>query len=227
MTTQELINYYANLLILEYIGQPNAYATMQALIKPVIMDQIPLAVQNAFNMDGTAVGVQLDILGKYVDVTRNGFSVLGVPITLNDSDFLVLIKIATIRNNGQSDLNTIQNLLNFFFAGEIFVFDYKNMRMSYLINTSVGSLNLLQLFITEGLLPKPMGVQLSAPIFSSQLKFFGMVSAKDVYAYSIQNSVSINVAATTAASIANIWQFNSVANPIAGTWLSAKLGVPL
>lgn len=39
MSTQDLINYYANLLILQYIGKPKAYATIQTLVNPVVMPQ--------------------------------------------------------------------------------------------------------------------------------------------------------------------------------------------
>lgn len=227
MTTQELINYYANLLILQYIGKTNAYATIQALVTPVIMSQLPLLVQNAFNMDGTAVGVQLDVLGKYAGVTRTGYGLTGVPITLDDTDFFKFIQLAILTNSSGSDLNTIQKLIQIYFPGELFVFDHKEMRMSYLINSTIGSQELVELFITEGLLPKPMGVQLAAPIYSSNLKFFGMVSAKDVAAYAAQNSVSISVAANAAAAAGNISPFNSAAAPIVGVWLSAELGVAI
>jgi hypothetical protein len=227
MTTDELINYYANLLILQYIGKPLAYATVQALVKLVIMDQLPLAVQDAFNMDGTAQGVQLDVLGKYAGVTRNGFGLHGQPISLNDADFFTFIKMAGITNNAQSDLATIQNLLQDFFPGQIFTFDHKDMRMSYLIDSSVGSLELLELFITENLLPKPMGVQLAAPIYTNPLKFFGLVSARDVAAYAAQNSLSIDAAADAVAAVANIYPFNTAAAPITGVWLSVALGVAI
>jgi hypothetical protein len=228
MTNQELINYYANLLILEYLGQTNAYATIQALVAPVIMNQLPLAVQNAFNMDGTAVGVQLDVLGKYAGVTRNGYGLQGQPISLNDTDFFKFIQLAVLTNSAGSDLNTIQALIEIYFPGELFVFDHKEMRMSYLINSTVGSQNLVQLFITEETLPKPMGVQLAAPIYSSNLKFFGMVSARDVAAYAAQNSLSIAAAANAVAAANNIWQFNSASGTrVSGTWLSAQLGVAL
>lgn len=328
MTTQQLVNYYANLLILQYLGMPNAYATIQALVTPALLPQttvqtvafsgvaasgtfkltygsqttatinwndsvstiqtklqaltglgsitvtgsivsklltvtftgvppvalalgvtanslqtsapaaialiftetdliLPLAIQGAFNLDGTAQGVQLDILGKYAGVTRKGVSTSGVPISLSDSDFYRFIQLAAVTNSEGSDLNTIQTVLHDFFLGELFVFDHKNMRMSYLVNSSLGSQNLLQLFITEGLLPKPMGVQLAAPIFNSNLKFFGMVSASDVVAYANQNSLSISAAANAIATANNISPFNSAAAPITGQWLSASLGVAI
>jgi len=274
-TTQDLISYYAGLLILQYLGKPKAYATIEALVTPVIMgtsstqlvslsaaptsgtftlsyngnasasinwndsyaaiqttlqavtglssvtvtgslasqaititmtgvtqplmlvvasnallssgqaitidvaasgDPAPLAVENGFNLTGssTAVGAQLDILGKYVGVTRSGYSFSGVPITLGDSDFLSLITMAAIKNSSGSSLSTIQSLLHTFFPGKILVFDYANMTMSYLISSSVGSNNLVQLFVTEKILPKPMGVTLADTIYGPTITtFFG------------------------------------------------------
>lgn len=175
MSTQDLINYYANLLILQYRQKTNAYATIQALVTPVIMDQLPLAVQNAFSIDA-AIGVQLDVLGDYVGVTRSGNGING-PITLTDDDFRLLIKLAILKNVASSSLATIQTLLITFFATKLFVFDYKNMHMGYLIDANSISQNLVQLFVTEGLLPKPMGVQLAETIYTTTpTTFFGFCS---------------------------------------------------
>lgn len=179
MSDQELIDYYANLLIIQYIGQPKAYAMIQALVTPVIMNQIPISVQNAFNLitgilGPVASGVQLDVIGKYAGVTRSGYGFTGMPITLNDNDFLILIQMAIVQNNAGSSLSTIQDLLFQFFPGEIFVFDNQAMKLSYLINSSLGSFDLVQLFVTEKLLPKPMAVALGAIIYAPVIdRFFG------------------------------------------------------
>lgn len=163
MNTQDLINYYANLLILQYLQEPKAFANIQTVVSPVIMDQLPDDVQNAFAI-GTATGVQLDVLGKYAGVSRMGNGING-PITLDDADFTSLIKIAIITNSSGSSLATIQQLLNEFFPGQLFVFDFLDMRMGYFMSSAVGSLDLVQIFINEGLLPKPMGVLLSSLIY--------------------------------------------------------------
>lgn len=167
----DLSTYYANLLVIQYLTQPKAFSTMQLMVEPVIMGLLPNAVQNAFNLigDDIAVGVQLDTLGKYVGVTRTGYGFYG-PITLDDADFLSLIQMAIVRNSSKSSLAAIQSLLNQFFPGEIYVFDYANMNMSYLISTTVGNQNLIDLFVTEKILPKPMGVGLSviaAPVINA------------------------------------------------------------
>ncbi len=274
-TNQELIDYYADLLVIQYIAKAKAYATIQALVTPVVMPQttvqeitfpvapssgtfvlsydsgdsaaiswnstgaaiqtilqavtglddvtvsgeiadlslvvtftgvappalllelganslmesgspviptiletsetLPLAVQNAFNLTGAnpAQGAQLDVLGKYAGVARSGYSFTG-PVTLDDADFLSLIQIAVIRNNSGSSLSVIQDLINQFFPGAMLVFDYQDMTLSYLVSTSVGSLSLIQLFILEGLLPKPMGVRLRLVIYGPIINnFFG------------------------------------------------------
>lgn len=166
MTDQELIDYYADLLIIQYIGKDNAYATIQALVTPVIMNQLPTQVMNAFNVTGddTAVGDQLDILGKYVGVTRTGYN-FSEAITLDDADFLSLIRIAIVQNNNGSSLYDIEALLDEFFPDQIFTFDYQDMTMGYIIDTTVGSLDLIELFVIEGLLPKPMAVLLRYVIY--------------------------------------------------------------
>lgn len=157
---------------MQYKGLARASAHIAALVRMPIMDQLPNQVQDAFTI-GTAVGVQLDTLGKYAGVIRTGFGPAG-PITLDDNDFTALIQVAIIRNNAGSSLATIQDLLHTYFENQIFVFDYANMRMSYYINSSLGSLNLAIMFVTQGLLPKPMGVQLASVIYAPNIdSFFG------------------------------------------------------
>lgn len=180
MTTQEIINYYANLLIIQYIGKPKAYATIQSLVAMVVMDQLPQQVQDAFTI-GTAEGVQLDILGEYVGVTRYAHLLNNSPITLNDDQFTKLIQLAAIKNNAGSSLADIQNLLQAYFANEIFVYDGADMQLSYLIAASVGDIDLIQVFIKEGLLPKPMGVELAAVIYIPVEGLFGMVDYFTTY----------------------------------------------
>lgn len=174
MTTQQLIEYYSNLLILQYHDKTKAVATIEAQVAPVIMDQLPTTVENAFNLL-TAYGAQLDVLGTYVGVTRTGSGFQGQVITLDDNDFRILIQIAIIQNKNGSSLSDIQDLLQEFFPnGEILVFDYQTMRLSYLIDSNFVSADLVQLFVTEGLLPYPMAVTRSSIVWVPIIdEFFG------------------------------------------------------
>lgn len=132
---------------------------------------LPLAVQDAFNIE-TAVGVQLNLLGKYSGVTRT-VSTPSKTINLNDDDFRTLIKFAVVQNNSGSSLETIEENLNQFFSGKFLVTDYKNMYMSYIFQSDIGSPEFFEALIKEKLIPKPMGVGFSVIIPPDINQFFG------------------------------------------------------
>jgi len=171
MTDLEIIEYYADLLILQYIGMPKAYDTVSYLASQAIMDQLPDEVMNAFDIT-TAIGVQLDVIGQYVGVIRTGY-VEGVQLTLDDADFRTLIAFASLKNSAGSSLYDIQQLLTYF-SGAVLVIDYANMRMSYLVSSVIGSINMVLLAIQQNLLPVPMAVQLASVIYAPVINtFFG------------------------------------------------------
>ena len=65
----EILNYYVNLLIIQYSGQPKAQATIRLLINVLLANNVIFDVRDGFNVD-TAIGVQLDTVGEWVDVDR-------------------------------------------------------------------------------------------------------------------------------------------------------------
>lgn len=73
-TIDQLIAYYVNLLIIQYNSLPKASATISALVSQAIARDVYSDVENAYNIDpnlgATAVGPQLDVIGKYVGVNR-------------------------------------------------------------------------------------------------------------------------------------------------------------
>lgn len=73
MTTDELVAFYQNLLVIQYKVQPNAVATIGALATEVVADQIFAQVRDGFDIQ-TAVGKQLDILAEYVGAPREIFA---------------------------------------------------------------------------------------------------------------------------------------------------------
>lgn len=179
MTNDELKQYYANLLILQYLSKPKARAQVEVTVEPLVMNQLPIQVQNAFQI-GLAEGVQLDVLGKYVGVSRSGYGLEGQPITLNDTDYTTLIKLLIIENNSGSSLSTIQGLLASTFPGEIFITDSTNMSLNYLIKESLGSSDLLELIVTGNYLPRPMAVAISIVIVPAiDFPFFGFYKSDD------------------------------------------------
>ena len=68
-TLQDVVRFYQDRLILQYRGLPKASATIAILVKQAVCDYITAQLQTAFDV-ATAVGPQLDILGKYVGVVR-------------------------------------------------------------------------------------------------------------------------------------------------------------
>lgn len=66
---KDLQNYYANLLIVQYNGLPKASATIKMLVKLIFINLILLQIRDAFDWK-TAIGTQLDIVGKWVGVSR-------------------------------------------------------------------------------------------------------------------------------------------------------------
>lgn len=170
MTDLEIAEYYADLLILQYKKKPKAFATVKDFTQMLIDGQLPLAIQNSFDID-SAVGGQLDIIGKYAGVTREGYNFTG-PMILDDNDYRKILKLKIIKNNSGSSLYEIKNLLSLYFAGLIRVFDYKDMSMSYYVNAAFGSRDLVEFFIRKELLPSPMAVGVGATIYDLDLKFF-------------------------------------------------------
>ena len=63
-------NYYANTLIVQYNGKNNATKTIQQLTNLEYVNMMPLQLQYAFDWK-TAVGAQLDVIGKWVGVSRS------------------------------------------------------------------------------------------------------------------------------------------------------------
>lgn len=67
--TTELINYYSNLLIIQYHNKPKAAATIKMIAALLLVSMLPLQIRDGFDWQ-TAVGPQLDIVGKWVGVSR-------------------------------------------------------------------------------------------------------------------------------------------------------------
>lgn len=65
----ELIEYYSNLLILQYRSKTKAIAHIENLINSQMIFDLVKDVENGYNVDDS-VGVQLDILAKYVGASR-------------------------------------------------------------------------------------------------------------------------------------------------------------
>lgn len=69
---EELLNYYKNLLIIQYHNGTKAKATIDAYVNLLWANQVLRQIRDSFDVD-TAVGEQLDVIGLWVGVDRYYF----------------------------------------------------------------------------------------------------------------------------------------------------------
>lgn len=69
-TLNDLLNYYSNLLIVQYNGKPKATATIELITNLLLASLVIFQLRDGFDWK-TATGKQLDIIGKWVGVSRN------------------------------------------------------------------------------------------------------------------------------------------------------------
>lgn len=65
----EMLDYYANLLIIQYHDKPKAIATVKLFVNLVWVNMIILQIRDAFDWR-TAIGKQLDIIGEWLGIDR-------------------------------------------------------------------------------------------------------------------------------------------------------------
>ncbi len=193
MTTgTDLAAYYSSLLISQYRWKPKAVATIQADAIPWIMplaandNPLLLAIQNAFNLP-TAVGVQLDVLGKYIGAKRQQQCFSG-PITLDDDTYRELLFVVAQRRTLRADTASIQAFIVNNFGGDIQVVDAFRMQMVYYYKVQPGVNIVAECFIKMGLLPSPLGVDLQ---LYHESDFFGFEEDPSAYGYGDENNSEV------------------------------------
>lgn len=69
MTNEELVEYYKNLLIIQYANKEKAGEMVSLCVDKAMLYEVIRKVQNGFDI-ATAKGPQLDVLAKYVGAQR-------------------------------------------------------------------------------------------------------------------------------------------------------------
>lgn len=141
-----IVDYYANLLIIQYHNKPKAKATIELLVRELVASGIVLDINEGYNVD-TAIGTQLDILGKYIGVERmyrdNALSDMFSLETYTESDptlqdrwgFVTYANYDTTEYNGVLNYNSVLTK-NFFLIDE----DYRQLlKLKIIKNYSNGS----------------------------------------------------------------------------------------
>lgn len=148
---------YQDLLIRQYHGKPNAMAQVEliAAIGERIKD-FYAAFPEQFDPD-TAVGAQLDIVGKIVGISRN------LPEPLTDSEFRFYVRLKIAKNNAsaimsQDDRLDLQDVIQFAFDGQGTVYDNQNMSLTLELLENVDY-DQITTIARYDLIPKPQGVR--------------------------------------------------------------------
>lgn len=150
---QELLEYYKNLLILQYNEKNGtARATIDTIIAEVLGGLVAKQVEEGFNVN-TAVGKQLDIIAKYLGLQRYE---LGYG-NLTDEQLRILIKFAILKHYNLSTTAAISESLYAMFGKNITFTDNKNMTFKYIINSNINPV-IINILKEKDLLPRPMGV---------------------------------------------------------------------
>ena len=149
----EIVNLYKQLLIVQYADKPKAQATIELYINELLADGIYWEVNDAYNID-TAVGVQLDILGKYIGLTRD---YNGLLLSDDDYRFLLLLKIA--KNYTNHSTYEIATDLFRLFDDEVIMIDNFNMSISYFASPTLLATAIIAR--NKKCLPKPAGVNIN------------------------------------------------------------------
>ena len=141
-TLTDLEDYYKNLLIIQYHNKPKAQATVAQWVDCMTGDGIMPQLWDAFDVD-TAIGAQLDAIGKFVGIGRNN---------LSDEQYRVIIKFKILKNNIGTSMKEIDDAVYAYFGNSIIVNNNKNMSITYILNNNLG--NLIPILINENLLPR-------------------------------------------------------------------------
>lgn len=183
----DFIQAYLDLLIYQYRNKPKAEAEISAIVKEFgsIFDFYN-SFETEFDLD-SAVGNQLDIIGRIVGLSRTvplglpkiyfGFNnknsnALGfkqapfkngneknyTDLQLNDFDYRFFLKAKISKNFAKSDVISIDEIVSFLFNEKAFITDGLDMTITLYLDESVD-INRVRIVQQLNLLPKPQAVR--------------------------------------------------------------------
>ena len=173
MAAQNVNKYYSDLLIAQYANKPKAVAHMQLLIDKLLDNNAIGQIENAFNLD-TAIGKQLDVVGKYIGLDRyvSDVGINGDNIAMTDDEYRLLLKLQVIQNYSTHSFESIDNSVYAFF-GVTLIPSYGIMTMVYFADTAI--IDTVLLGVRKNVLPSPMGVGIIGIIKTEEnKKYFGL-----------------------------------------------------
>lgn len=171
---EQIAKQYVELLIIQYQDQEKARQHIESNALALLSNGILFDIRDAFDIE-TAVGVQLDILGKYIGIDRSGEQQTISTITqiLDDDNYRFVLKLRIIQNNINHSESAIDTAVNNAFEGKLIPSGSDgDMLMTYIVDDDI--LTSAQIAFKKGVLPKPLAVSLGFLIKKpATQKFFG------------------------------------------------------
>lgn len=155
-----IVEYYSDLLILQYRGKPKATATIKTMVEIILQNGILLDVLDAFNPE-TCTGKQQDILGKWIGVDRY-YVGDGLTQILSDDDYRIVLNFKAISNALDMSCSSIDNILYEFFGNNVICTTDNDLRIFYIVTDEY--FNLSSILLQKKVLPKPIGVRIGGII---------------------------------------------------------------
>ena len=170
--TQAVLEYYANLLILQYRNKPKAREDIKHLVNLYLADGLVFQFQDLLDVD-KAVGSWLDLIGKIVGAPRN-VPDLGL---LDDDDYRILIKFKILKNIMRASNKEMDDALYALFGGEVLLNNNQDLSINYIVASSIDTP--LQAALMLGYLTSPAGIEFGYIIkVPDPLKIFGCNTKK-------------------------------------------------
>ena len=174
-TLKSLLDYYANLLIIQYNGKSKASATIKMVANLILANLVILQIRDGFDWR-TAVGKQLDIIGKWVGVTRDykgslywgqtflsygqvlTYQSLGfVEQSLSDNDYRTIIGLKIIKNSINHTAKNIDDAIWEYFNGQVYT-TWQPHQIIYHYPASLTTI--IEVCNYKNVLPAPTGVSI-------------------------------------------------------------------
>lgn len=173
MTINEFLDYYANLLIIQYRGDTKADATIRVLtrIAAGLIFNVALEIPNKYNID-TATGAQLDLLGTIIGIPRD----LNIGYNTPDETYRYFLKFKIIRNVSTTGTNKMENNIYNAFNGDIIIVNNYDMTIDYILMKGVDELTKQVILANQNLLPTPTGVGLKIIFNIDTEKIYGLAN---------------------------------------------------
>lgn len=177
MSYDEIIKYYLNLVCSQHSTKSKYMAWLEVLLRPfvevIILNQ---AINNSFSLD-TAVGKQLDIIGKQLNLSRqvNFQPTDGSSSILNDDYYRIILKAKVIKNQWKGTISNFYEYWNTLFGDSplnIYLIDNQDMDYVGVTWDSTFKDQMMEDLISHGyIIPKPAGLGISYREINSEEVF--------------------------------------------------------